>query len=162
MNNFINNSWVIWLTLFFGLFLQIISFPSAIYFLKPHWLMLVFVFWIINILEKVQLTRPFIIGAIYDLFSGTVFGVHAFVFTFIAYIVSIKAQVIKNLALWQQALIIFFLSLLYNVILFVIQLFLYQMVILSPLVFLSAFTDGLAWILVFFVLKFLQMAFDVN
>ncbi|WP_392558477.1 rod shape-determining protein MreD [Orbus mooreae] len=162
MNRIAHNYWVIWVTLLIGLLLQIIPWTSSFYMLKPHWLMLVTIYWVLALPHRVGIWTAFLIGMILDLFSGTVLGVHAFIFSVIAYLVIFRFQLIRNLALWQQAFIILALSLLYDLLLFIFQITIYQMITMSPLIFLSSCIDGMVWIWLFLLLRQIRRGFAID
>ncbi|WP_392552327.1 rod shape-determining protein MreD [Orbus wheelerorum] len=162
MNNSAYSYWMIWLTLFVGLLLQVMPWTASFYFLKPHWLMLILVSWIFVLPHRVGIGTAFLVGIILDLFLGTVLGVHAFIFSLIAYLVLFRFQLVRNLALWQQSFIIFGLSLIYDLLLFIFEIAIYQMITLSPLVFLSAFIDAFIWIWVFLLLQQIRQIFAID
>jgi len=162
MNNSTSSYWIIWLTLFVGLLLQILPWTSSLYILKPHWLMLILVYWILVLPHRVGIGTAFLVGIILDLFLGTVLGVHAFIFSLIAYLVLFRFQLVRNLALWQQSFIILGLSLIYDFLLFIFEIAIYQMITLSPLIFLSAFVDGILWIWLFLLLQQIRQSFAID
>lgn len=162
MNKFANNYSMIWITLFIGLLLQILPWTSSFYMFKPHWLMLIMIYWVLALPHRVGIWTAFLVGIILDLFSGTILGVHAFIFSVIAYLVIFRFQLIRNLALWQQSFIIFGLSLTYDLLLFIFEIMIYQMITLSPMVFLSAFIDGVLWTWVFLLLRQIRRAFAID
>lgn len=162
MNKVAHNYWIIWVTLFSGLLLQIIPWTSSFYVLKPHWLMLITIYWIIALPHRVGIWTAFLIGLILDLFSGTVLGVHAFIFSIIGYLAIFRFQLIRNLALWQQAFIILALSLIYDLLLFLFEIILYRMITISPLIFLSSCLDGIIWGWLFLLLRQIRRSFAID
>lgn len=157
-----NNYWIIWLTLFFGLLLQIVPWSSSIYMIKPHWLMLMLIYWLLALPHRVGMVTSFLVGLVLDLFSGTVLGVHAFIFSVIAYLALFKFQLVRNLALWQQSLIIVFFSLVYDFLLFVFEVAIYHVITMSPLMLLSCLLDGLLWGWLFLLLRQIRRHFGVS
>lgn len=161
-NESAHNYWIILGTLFIGLLLQIIPWPQYLHAFKPHWLMLILVYWILALPYRVGITTAFVVGVVMDLFSGTVLGIHAFIFSVIAYLVLFRFQLVRNLALWQQSFIILGLSIFYDLFLFIFQITIYQMVTLSPMIFLSSIVDGLLWTWIFLLLRQVRRSFAVD
>lgn len=162
MNKSANNYGVIWVTLLIGLLLQIMPWSSSIYMLKPHWLMLILIYWVLALPHRVGMTSAFLVGIILDLFSGTILGVHAFIFSMITYLVIFRFQLIRNLALWQQSFIIWGLSICYDLCLFLFEIIIYQIITISPILFLSSIVDGLLWAWMFLLLRQIRRHFAVN
>lgn len=162
MNNIAHNYWVIWLTIFIGLLLQIMPWSASFYIFKPHWLMLILIYWIVALPHRVGITTAFLIGIIIDLFLGSILGVHGFIFSVIAYLVMFRFQLIRNLALWQQSFIIFSLSIIYDLLVLLFQIIIYRMMTISPLIFLSSLVDGLLWIWIFLLLRQIRRCFAID
>lgn len=162
MNSFAHNYWVIWLTILVGLFLQIMPWSESFYTFKPHWLMLVLIYWMLALPHRVGMATAFIVGIILDLYSGMVLGVHAFIFSIIAYLTLFKCQLIRNLALWQQSFIIIGLSVCYDLFLLIFQISIYQMITMSPMIFLSSIIDGVLWTWLFLLLQQIKRYFAID
>ncbi|MCX8574129.1 MULTISPECIES: rod shape-determining protein MreD [unclassified Gilliamella] len=153
---------VIWITLFLGLCLQIIPWTPSYNIYKPHVLMLFLAYWLIALPHRVGIGTAFILGIIMDLFSGTIIGIHAFIFSIIAYLLIFKYQLIRNLALWQQCFIIFGISICYNLLMFLFQVSIYHTITMSPLNLLSSFVDGVLWIVIYLFLRLVRRSFAIN
>ncbi|OCF96370.1 rod shape-determining protein MreD [Gilliamella sp. wkB308] len=153
---------VIWITLFLGLCLQIIPWTPSYNIYKPHVLMLFLAYWLIALPHRVGIGTAFILGIIMDLFSGTIIGIHAFIFSIIAYLLIFKYQLIRNLALWQQCFIIFGISICYNLLMFLFQVSIYHTITMSPLILLSSLVDGVLWIVIYLFLRLVRRSFAIN
>ena len=162
MNNIAHNYWVIWVTITIGLLLQIMPWSSSFYIFKPHWLMLILCYWFVALPHRVGITTAFLSGIIIDLFLGTMLGVHAFIFTVIAYLILFRFQLIRNLARWQQCFIIFGLSICYDLLLLLFQIAIYRTITLTPMIFLSSFVDGVLWIWIFSLLRQIRRRFAID
>lgn len=161
MNNDANNYWIIWITFLVGLFLQIMPWSSIIYMLKPSWLLLILIYWVLALPHRVGITTAFIVGLIWDVFSGTVLGVHAFMFSCVAYLVLFRYQLLRNLALWQQSFVVFGLSLFANILLYVFEIIIYQSLSASPTFVLSSISNGVLWTWMFLLLRQIRRRFAI-
>lgn len=162
MNNYpAHNRWIIWLLLFVGILLQIMPWPSSIYMIKPNWLLLILVYWLIALPHRIGIGSAFFIGIIMDLFLGSVLGVHAFAFSIVAYLVVFKFQLVRNLALWQQLLIVVFLSICYDFCLFMLKIFIDHSITVTPILFISDAVNGMLWPWFFLLLRYIRRRFRI-
>lgn len=157
-----NGIFFIWLTLFIGLCLQIIPWPPAYNMFKPHWFMLILAYWLIAQPYQVGIGTAFLFGLMIDLCSGTFLGVHAFIYSFIAYLLVFKYQLLRNLALWQQSFIIIAVSVCYNGLVFIFQVSIYHIISMSPYILLSSCVDGFLWIWIYLLLRRIARNFAIN
>ncbi|MCX8580420.1 MULTISPECIES: rod shape-determining protein MreD [unclassified Gilliamella] len=153
---------VIWLTLLIGLCVQIIPWSPEYNMFKPHLLMLIMAYWLIALPHRIGMGMAFLLGIILDLFSGSLLGIHAFIFSCVAYLLMFKFQLIRNLALWQQSIIIFAVSLCYNILVFLFQVSIYHTITISPLILVSSFVDGVLWIVIYLFLRLIRRNFAIN
>lgn len=153
---------VIWLTLLIGLCIQIIPWSPEYNMFKPHLLMLIMAYWLIALPHRIGMGMAFLLGIILDLFSGSLLGIHAFIFSCVAYLLMFKFQLIRNLALWQQSIIIFAVSLCYNILVFLFQVSIYHTITISPLILVSSFVDGVLWIVIYLFLRLIRRNFAIN
>ncbi|MWP48611.1 MULTISPECIES: rod shape-determining protein MreD [unclassified Gilliamella] len=156
-----NRIFIIWITLLIGLCLQIIPWSSYSIF-KPHMLMLILVYWLIALPHRVGIGTAFVFGALIDLCTGSILGIHAFIYSFIAYLLVFKFQLIRNLALWQQSFVIFAVSVCYNLLVFLFQVSIYHTITISPLILLSSCIDGFLWIVIYLFLRLVRRSFAIN
>ena len=153
---------VIWLTLLIGLCIQIIPWSTEYNIFKPHLLMLIMAYWLIALPHRIGMGMAFLLGIVLDLFSGSLLGIHAFILSCIAYLLMFKFQLIRNLALWQQSIIIFAVSLCYNSLVFLFQVSIYHTITISPLILVSSFVDGILLIVIYLFLRLIRRSFAIN
>lgn len=110
MKNFI----AIAFSFFIALLLEILPLPSWIIWIRPEWSVLVLVFWLLALPNKIGITIAFFLGLFMDLLTGTLLGQHALIFVMIAYFMIRFCLQIRQFSIWQQSLMIFSLVFLYQ------------------------------------------------
>ena len=157
-----HNRWILWLTLFIGLLLQITPLSASIFFIKPNWVLLILIYWLIALPHRISIGSAFFMGTVIDLFSGSILGVHAFAFSLIGYLATFKFQLIRNLALWQQVLIIMVLSMCYDFCLFILDIIINHAVTITSTSLFSNVVNGLLWPSLFLLLRYIRRHFQIR
>ena len=103
--------WVIVLTFFLSMVLAIINLPDFVPvelgFLRPEWVTLVLIYWLITLPNRVGIIIAWVVGMLMDLLSGSLLGQHAIAFVLVAFVVSRFYQRLRMFRLWQQSIFIF-------------------------------------------------------
>ena len=103
--------WVILLSFFVAMILSLVTIPGPLPwefgFLRPDWVLLVLVYWVIALPHRVGVVTAWVLGLVMDVLLGTLLGQHALIFILVAYIAENLYQRLRMFAVWQQSLVVF-------------------------------------------------------
>lgn len=153
--------WVIYLSFLIGIILQIMPWPQQIDMFQPSWLLLIFIYWVMALPHRVNLGTGFILGLITDLLLGSTLGIHSLGMSMIAYLVTIKFQTFRNMALWQQTLFVILLSIIMTITVFLTE-FLIIHVSFNTGIFSNALINGIVWPWLFLLMRQTRRKFLVQ
>jgi rod shape-determining protein MreD len=110
----------------------------------PQWIVLVMIFWILNLSDRIGFGTAFVIGLLLDALSGSLLGEHGLVLTIITYfLLKFNNKILFNRQIGQM-LIIFMLILLYQALLYWIHGII-KTLPSTPNYWLSSITSTLIW-----------------
>ena len=98
-------------TMVIALMLVMLPLPEWAQLLRPDWVALVMIYWIMALPENVGVTVAWIFGLLLDVTQGAILGQHAMGMVLVAYLVLLEYQRIRVFSLVQQSLVIFVLLL---------------------------------------------------
>lgn len=154
--------WFVWILLLVSVAVQMMPWPKEYLTFKPNWVLLSLVYWIIALPYQISIGTAFFLGCLMDLLTGSALGVRALVLSVIAYLAAFRFQLVRNLAVWQQAIIVMLLSAFYELSVFSIEFLLNNQIHFQPASLFSALIDGILWPFVYLVLRFLSKKLNIH
>jgi rod shape-determining protein MreD len=157
-----NKTWgmvTIWITIVAGMLLAVLRmpqfFPVELGFLRPDWVAMILVYWIIALPHMVGISMACLVGIAVDVLLGSPIGQHALSYVLIAYVAASLYQRIRMFSVWQQATILFVLLWLNQLVEFWIE----SIVSVTDWSFwylLPAVSGAFLWPSVFLILRYLR------
>lgn len=141
--------------------LEVMPWPVDYYMFKPAWVFLLLLYWLTALPHRINIGSAFILGLIMDLMAGSPLGIRALMLSIITYFISFRYQLFRNLALWQQAVIVVGLSVTKDLLIYWAQ-FLVGNIGFHTEIFWGALIDGLLWPWLFLLMRKLRCQFAVQ
>jgi len=98
---------IVFITIIVAMLLTIMPLPEVLRPFRPEWIALVLIYWCIAIPSKVNIGVAWLAGLCMDVLTGTLLGQHALALAVIAFIAVKLHKQIRVYPLWQQALTVF-------------------------------------------------------
>ncbi|USD65009.1 rod shape-determining protein MreD [Vibrio sp. SCSIO 43136] len=143
---------VIWATFLVALVFQAIPWPGMLETFRPAWLVLVVFYWVLALPHRVNVGTALVLGLLWDLLIGSTLGVRGMMMSIVVYLVALNFLVLRNMALWQQAIIIGLLTGLAEILEFFGE-YLTQDVLFNPQVLWATVVNCVLWPWMFLLLR---------
>ncbi len=105
-----NAYWLILTSFFCALILAVLPFPQWLAWGRPEWVLLVLVYWVIALPQRVGLITALLLGLMLDIVEGAVMGQNAFALVVVALLASLLYQRFRVFSLAQQSAVVFVLA----------------------------------------------------
>ncbi|OIQ24896.1 rod shape-determining protein MreD [uncultured Vibrio sp.] len=151
-NRVLSSRLVIMTSFLIALVLQTIPWPGMLDLVRPAWLLLVLCYWVLALPHRVNVGTALILGLLWDLLLGSTLGIRGMMLSIIIYVVAINFLVLRNMALWQQAIIIALLSIGLEGLIFFGE-FLIQDIAFNPLSLWSGLINCILWPWMFLLMR---------
>ncbi|QSX29673.1 rod shape-determining protein MreD [Shewanella cyperi] len=152
---------VVWLTLLAGLVFQIMPLPALVEGWRPDWLLMVMIYWAMALPHRYNILTAWLLGVVLDVMLGATFGVRALGFSLVTYVVVLHFQRLRNFPMWQQALVITSLIVLYHLVVFWAE-YVLQKAQFNVDVFWPALSSLFIWPWAFWLLRRLRRRYKVR
>lgn len=151
-NNVLQGRLVIWSSFLIALILQTIPWPGVFEMLRPSWLLLVTCYWVLAMPHRVNVGTALVVGLLWDLLLGSTLGIRGMMLSVVIYLVAMNFLVLRNMALWQQAVVIALLSMLLDILIFCGE-YMIRDVTFDPLLLWSALINCILWPWLFLLMR---------
>ena len=160
MNRFDGIS-VIVLTFVVASVLSLVVLPNYIEFLRPEWVALLVVYWVIAIPHRIGVLIAWCVGICQDILLGAVLGQHALALAVVAYITFILHMRIRVFPLWQQCMSVLLIVGVYLLVVLMVE----RTVMASHWTiwyWLPALSSAVVWPWVMLPLRWVRKHYDIN
>ncbi|MCA2015761.1 rod shape-determining protein MreD [Vibrio tritonius] len=144
--------WVIWGSFLCALIFQTIPWPGSLDLIRPSWLLLVTCYWVLALPHRVNVGTALVLGLLWDLLLGSTLGIRGMMMSIIIYVVAMNFLVLRNMALWQQAVVIGLLTMALEFMIFLGE-YLIQDVDFNPMSLWSGVISCVLWPWMFLLLR---------
>jgi rod shape-determining protein MreD len=103
--------WAVVLSLMLAVFLTILPMPVWAEDLRPQWVALTLIFWVLALPDRIGVFWAFGTGLVLDAATGTLFGHHALGLSLVAFVAVGLHPRIRIFPMWQQSLFVWVLLL---------------------------------------------------
>lgn len=155
-----HNTWIVVVSIFVAVLLSIFPKPYWLEMLSPLWLLMVLVFWAMSLENTINLGVAWCIGLLQDVLQNTSFGIHGLFLVVVIYMVRRLRRQIQHYPPYQQASMMFVLSLVYQIGFYIYAQF--SNAKFSAWIWLSVATTALIYPVVYWLLLRLKIRFYVR
>jgi rod shape-determining protein MreD len=117
---------VVWFSMLLGLLFQLMPVPEVVDASRPDWLLLIMIYWAMALPHRYNILTAWVLGTVLDVLLGSYLGIRSLTFSLVIYIIVLNYQKLRNFSIWQQALIIAFLLLLYHLLIYWMQFVIFR------------------------------------
>lgn len=143
--------WILF-SIFLAMILNMLPLPAWADWYRPEWLLLVILYWALALPHRVSIGAAWVVGLLLDAMNGSLLGEHALAMSVVTYIIVVFHRRIRLFPVWQQALVVFGLTLCYQLIIFTAQGAIGEDPN-TPLYWAPSITSMLMWPWVFIILR---------
>jgi rod shape-determining protein MreD len=157
-----NALWIIILSVSISFLLAIVPFPEWAMNYRPQWVVMVLIFWSMELPYRVGLGFAWVTGLMTDILEGSMLGLNALALTVIVYITLSLHQRIRMFSAIQQSGLVLALTGLYMLIVHWMKIATNQTVSSNLLFLLGALSSAFLWPWLQVALRQLRVAFAVR
>lgn len=100
-------TWVIFVSFLFALLLAALPLPESLQWWRPEWVLLVLLYWIVALPQRVGLVYAWLLGITLDVLEGSLLGLNALSMVLVAYVALLLYQRVRMFTWFKQSLFVF-------------------------------------------------------
>jgi rod shape-determining protein MreD len=152
---------VIWISFLCALILQTIPWPGTLDLLRPSWILLIVCYWVLALPHRVNVGTALILGLLWDLILGSTLGIRGMMMSVVVYLVAMNFLILRNMALWQQAVVMGLLTIGLDLLIFAGE-FMVRMIEFNPLSLWSGVISCILWPWMFLLLRRVRRYWNIK
>ena len=152
-----NGTVYIILTLLFAMVLQLLPLPTVMEFSRPAFVLMVLIYWSMALPNRIGVSAAWITGLFVDVLLGTPLGINALAYSLVVYVIARFYLQLRQYPYWQQALIIFALVLLAQLVNLLMNTYVDGVYLILP-----AILSALLWPFNYLLLRLVRRTFNVS
>lgn len=160
-NSIFKGRLVILFSFIIALTLQTIPWPGTLDLIRPSWLLLVTCYWVLALPHRVNVGTALILGLLWDLLLGSTLGIRGMMLSIVIYLAALNFLVIRNMALWQQAILIGLFSVILDVLIYCGE-YLIQDITFNPVSLWSGLINCVLWPWMFLLMRRVRRQWHVR
>lgn len=153
---------IIIVTLLLAALLDVMPWPDTLAWFRPQWLVLVLIYWVLALPERVGVFWGMGVGLFQDVLLNTPFGQHALALTLTCYLTLLAYKRLRRLGVALQSLMVFCLVGVDLWVSYIIQDAIGHVHLAPWVMLLLAFASAVLWLPVHSLLRFLRHQFLVR
>ncbi|WP_216782505.1 rod shape-determining protein MreD [Candidatus Profftia tarda] len=156
-----HSCWGIWLFFVLAFVLQIMPWPDKLMMLRPNWLALFLIYWVMAAPKQVNIGTGFILGIIWDVIVGSTLGIRGLALSLLSYFVAFECHRFRNMQLWKHGCMVVLLTAAMDIIISWGE-FIIGNASFHPELFWSSFVNGMLWPWLFLLISKLRQRYLFN
>lgn len=160
-NDRLRSAIIIWFSFFISMCLEAVPWPGLLDVMRPSWILLFLAYWVMALPQRISIGTAFFLGLFWDLLIGSDLGIHALSLSVSAYLIGHYYQLLRNMAIWQQATIIALLSIVVKALIFWAENIVNN-VIFEPQYLWGAVLNAVLWPWLYFLLRRVRRSFYIQ
>lgn len=148
---------IIIISIVMAVLLMLIPLPDSLRVFRPEWVVLTLIYWTMAVPQRIGVGYAWTVGLLMDVILGSTFGVMAFAYAVVIYVILVFHLQLRQYPIWQQAISVFLLILLLQLVLIITTMHTANWYFWLP-----AMISMLLWPVIYALLRGVRCTFHVH